>query len=297
MGILADHLSAGKVLCSDGAWGTLLQEMGLKPGECPELWNIEHREKVLEVASSYVEAGADMIETNSFGANSFKLQHYGLDDRVYELNKAAAEISREACGTDKIVLGSVGPTGKILMTGEVTAEQLYAAFREQILALAEGGADAVIVETMSDLEEASLAIRAARENTTLDVVCSMTFEKITDGSYRTIMGVSPADMVPVLKDAGACAVGSNCGNGTEGMISILKEIRDTDPDVPVLIQGNAGVPSISDGRTIYNESPDVTAGFVPGLVELGVNIIGGCCGTTPRHIVRIGEELKRLVKK
>jgi 5-methyltetrahydrofolate--homocysteine methyltransferase len=284
----------GKVLLSDGAWGTILQAKGLKPGECPELWNIEQKSKVLEVARSYIEAGSNMIETNSFGGNRFKLQHFGLEERVRELNRAAAEISREACGSDELVLGSVGPTGKILMTGDVTAEEMYEAFREQAIALAEGGAHAIIVETMSDLEEASLAIRAAKDTTSLDVICTMTFDKTHDGTYRTMMGVSPADMVPVLKKAGASVLGSNCGNGTEGMISILKEIRRADPEVPVLIQGNAGVPEYRDGQTVFIETPEVTASFIPDLVKYGVNIIGGCCGTTPKHISRICSVLKRL---
>jgi 5-methyltetrahydrofolate--homocysteine methyltransferase len=294
MGILLEKLAGGRILASDGAWGTLLQARGLKPGECPELWNIEHREEVFDIARSYVEAGSDMIETNSFGGSRFKLRHYGLDDRTRELNRAAADISREACGCERIVLGSVGPTGIILMTGEVDAGELYEAFGEQAAALAEGGADAIVVETMSDLEEASLAIRAARECTGLDVICTMTFEKTVDGQYRTMMGVSPFEMVPVLKEAGACVVGSNCGNGTEGMIAILKEIRRADPDVPVLIQGNAGLPEYREGKTVFNEKPEVTASFVPDLVKFGASIIGGCCGTTPQHISLIGRELRRL---
>jgi 5-methyltetrahydrofolate--homocysteine methyltransferase len=297
MGILLENLSNGGILLSDGAWGTLFQAKGLKPGECPELWNIEYRAKVLEVARSYVEAGSNMIETNSFGGNLFKLQHYGLEGRVRELNRAAAEISKEACGKDELVLGSIGPSGKILMTGEVTQEEMYEAFREQATALAEGGADAIIIETMSDLEEASLAIRAAKENTGLDVICTMTFEKMLDGTFRTMMGISPTDMIPVLKKAGASVLGSNCGNGTEGMISVLKEIREADPEIPVLIQGNAGAPEFRDGQTVFNETPEDTARYIPDLVKYGANIIGGCCGTRPEHIARINREIKRIKGK
>ncbi len=296
MGILIEKLAEGRIMTSDGAWGTLLQGKGLKPGECPELWNVEHRDEVLNIARSYVEAGSDMIETNSFGGNRFKLQHYGLENRTRELNKAAAEISREACGNERIVLGSIGPTGKILMTGEVSEKELLEAFGEQSKALEEGGADAIVIETMSDLDEARLAIRAARENAGLDVICTMTFEKTVDGEFRTMMGVSPSEMVTALREAGADVLGSNCGNGTEGMISVLREIREADPDIPLLIQGNAGAPEYRDGQTVFNETPDVTAGFVPELVRYGANIIGGCCGTTPDHIAGIGRKLKQIQK-
>ena len=280
-------LSSGKILVSDGAWGTMLHEKGLGPGECPELWNIERPDDVLDIASSYIRAGSDMVETNSFGGNRFKLRYYGLEKRMAEINRAAAAISRKAAGDDHFVLGSVGPTGKILMTGEVSEGEMYEGFSEQAAALEEGGADAIIVETMSDLDEARIAVRAARETTSCTVICTMTFEKTADGRYVTMMGVTPADVPGVLIEAGAQVLGSNCGNGTGEMIGILGEFRKALPDFPIMIQGNAGMPKYLSGKTVFNESPEETALFVGELINLNVNIVGGCCGTTPEHIRQI----------
>ena len=283
---IADRLKQGKILVSDGAWGTFLHAKGLKPGQCPELWNIEHPGDVFDIAKSYADAGADMVETNSFGGSSFKLAHYGLSSRASELNEAAAAISRKAAG-DKFVLGSVGPTGKILMMGEVTPEEMYESFKEQVIALEKGGVDAIVVETMTDLDEARLAVRAAKENTTREVICTMTFQKTPDGEYRSMMGVSPTEMVLELIPEGVDIIGANCGNGIEGMIQIVNEIRACNSTIPVLIHANAGAPVFKDGATIFPETPEQTAGFVRAIIDAGVNIIGGCCGTTPEHIRQI----------
>ena len=288
MGKILDQIKAGKVLVSDGAWGTFLQQKGMKPGECPEEWNITHPDEVFDIAKSYIEAGADMIETNSFGGTVFKVKKYGLGDKVFELNKAAAEISRKAAG-DKFVLGSVGPTGKILMMGDVTEEELYDAFKEQVKGLEAGGVDAIMIETMTDLDEARLAIQAAKENTKCEVFCTMTFEKTVDGQFRSMMGIGPTDMVNTLIDAGAELIGANCGNGIVDMIGIVEEIRKANNDIPVLVHANAGMPIYKDGETVFPESPDEMAILVPKIIAAGANVVGGCCGTTPEHICKVRE--------
>jgi len=290
---ITDRVKQGKILVSDGAWGTFLHAKGLKPGQCPELWNIEHADEVFDIAKSYIDAGADMVETNSFGGSSFKLIHYGLADRASELNQAAAAISRRAAG-DKFVLGSVGPTGKILMMGEVTPEEVYESFKEQVIALEKGGADAIIIETFTDIDEARLAIKAAKENTSIEVICTMTFERTVDGEYRSMMGVSPTEMMQKLVPEGVDIIGANCGNGIEGMIRIVKEIRLCNAVIPVLIHANAGMPVYDDGKTVFPETPEQTASYVKAIIDAGVNIIGGCCGTTPEHIRQIARVVREL---
>jgi len=288
------EIQNGKVLVSDGAWGTFLQKKGLKPGECPESWNLSRPDDVYDIARSYIDAGADMIETNSFGGNYFKLKNYGLENQVFELNKLAAEISRRAAGPDHFVLGSVGPTGKLLMMEEVTEDELYQAFKEQSMALEAGGADAIVIETMTDLEEARLAVKAASENTGCEVICTMTFDKILSGEYRTMMGISPTEMVEALIDAGATVVGANCGNGMAEMIGIVKEIRKVNAKIPILIHANAGMPQYCDGETTFPESPADMANRIKEIVEAGANIIGGCCGTTPDHICEVHHAVRIL---
>lgn len=292
MNILAE-LKAGKILLSDGALGTILQTKGLKPGECPELWNITHRSEVKEIAESYLLAGSDIISTNSFGASRIKLSQYGLGDRSVEINRTAAAIYREAAGNERHVAGSIGPTGKMLLMGDVTETELYDAFSEQAIALESGGADIIIVETMSDADEARQAVKAARAGTGCTVIITMTFSGDANGSYHTMMGVTPEEMVISMKEAGAHIIGSNCGNGIRDMIGILKAIRSADDKIPVIIQANAGLPELIEGQTVFRESPDMMASYVPELIRSGVNIIGGCCGTTPAHIREIGKALGR----
>jgi len=291
---IKNELLNGKILLSDGGWGTYLYAKGLQMGDCPELWNETHRSDVLEIAKTYIDAGADMIETNSFGGSKIKLAQYNLEDRTYELNKLAAEVSREAAGDSKLVIGSVGPTGKFLMTGEVTEEELYESFKIQIEGLRDGGVDAICIETFYDTQEAVIAVNAAKENTDIEVITTFTFDKAVDGSYNTMMGVKPAEMAETIADAGVDIFGTNCGNGFEGMIEIVKEIRKTNSDLPILVHANAGLPIEEGGKIIYPDSPERMAELTPQLIEAGANIIGGCCGTSPEHIRAIRAVIDKI---
>jgi 5-methyltetrahydrofolate--homocysteine methyltransferase len=295
-GTIVERVKSGQIMVSDGAWGTFLQKKGMQPGECPELWCVDHADAVLDIANSYIAAGADMIESDSFGGTSYKLEHYGLANRTAEINRAAAAISREAAGHDNFVIASIGPTGKMLLLGDVTEEELYNSFKEQAMALEAGGADAACIETMSALDEAGLAVKAVKENTDLEAICTFTFERTVNGEYRTMMGVSPAEMVKTMLAAGADVVGANCGNGMERMIEIVREIRAADKNIPILVHANAGLPKNINGADVFPDTPEDMAKMVPDLVAAGANIIGGCCGTTPAHIKAIKEAVLKLKK-
>jgi 5-methyltetrahydrofolate--homocysteine methyltransferase len=289
---LLEALRRGRPLVSDGAWGTYLYQRGLQPGECPELWNVTHRVDVAAIAESYIAAGADMILTNSFGGSPHKLAAFGLAHRVAELNEAAATISREAAGRDRFVLGSMGPTGVMLMMGEVAPETLVEGFAVQAAALEKGGVDGLCLETFSALDEACLAIRAAKAATGLEIACTFTFEKTPAGAFRTMMGVSPAEMVEGVKEAGADIIGTNCGNGFEQMIEIVRAIRRVDATTPVLVHANAGKPQYVDGKTVFPETPEMMVAHLDELLAAGANIVGGCCGTGPAHIRALAEKIR-----
>ncbi len=289
---LLERVAGGEILISDGAMGTFLHAKGMGAGECPESWCVSHPEVVRGIAEAYIAAGSQIVETNSFGGSSLKLNSYGLRDKVKELNRAAAVLAREAMGGNGYVAASIGPTGHIAQEegGELTLAEFYESFKEQAAALAEGGADAICIETMSSVLEAVEAIRAAKE-TGLPVLCTFTFELGRRG-YRTMMGVSPDRAARDAAAAGADIIGTNCGNGIAGMIEVVRQMRAAAPRVPILVHANAGVPMVEDGKTIFKETPEYMASRIHELVEAGAGIVGGCCGTGPEHIAAIAATLR-----
>jgi 5-methyltetrahydrofolate--homocysteine methyltransferase len=298
MKTLFERVAQGEILISDGAMGTFLHAKGLAPGECPESWCVSHADVVRDIAKAYVAAGADIVETNSFGGSSFKLKAFGLADQAAEFNRAAARLAKEAVAGKGYVAASVGPTGHIAEEegGPVTASQFYESFKEQVIALAEGGADAICIETMWSVYEAAQAIRAVKENTPLPTVCTFTFELGKRG-FRTTMGATPESAVRASLEAGADMVGANCGNGIANMIEITRQMRATAPQTPILIHANAGLPVVENGETVFKETPEYMASRVAELIAAGANVIGGCCGTNPNHIAAIAAEVKRLAAK
>lgn len=296
MANMLEAIKAKKVLVSDGGWGSFLVAKGLKPGESPESWNLTNPDAVRDIARMYAEAGADIVLTNSFGGTRYKLEHYGLAEKVSEINQAAARLTRESIAAEKFVLASMGPTGKILMMGEVTEAELYEAFKEQAVALATGGADAITVETMTALDEAEVAVRAAKENTTLPVVASFTFDMKTPEGYRTMMGVSPEQMAEAMLAVGADVLGANCSLGSEEMITVIETLHAATSDTPLIVHPNAGRPvQQDDGSILYPETPACMAGNVKALIDAGASIIGGCCGTGPDHIRAIRKAVDEAV--
>jgi len=281
---LLERVRAGEILCGDGGWGTQLMARGLKPGESPEALNLSNPEALVEVATLYVNAGAQLITTNTFGGSSLKLKAYALDGKTEEINAAAIEVLKPVTAGKAYISASIGPTGKLLKPyGDTEPAEMAASFDRQIGAVIAAGADIVCVETMIDLTEAQLAIKAARSiSADIPIIATMTFDPTPRGFFTT-MGVPIDRACEGLAEAGADVVGSNCGNGIEKMIEIAAGFKEHSK-LPVIIQSNAGVPEAVGGEVVYPETPVFMAERVPRLIDLGVAIIGGCCGTGPEHI-------------
>ncbi len=293
-----EKLHSGVVLLSDGATGTELQKRGMPTGVCPEEYNITHPELVQGIYRDYYAAGSDLVETNTFGANRSRLAMHNFEHRVAEFCKASAQLAREVCPTGKFVAGSMGPTGDIIEPlGPRTEQEVYDIFAEQAIALADGGVDVVFVETMMAAEEAEIAVRAVKEKTNLPVVATMTFE-LGKAGLRTMWGVDVATAVRRLTAAGADVIGANCGRGFDEMIAIIQEMRPL-TDMPIIAQSNAGIPDWVDGVSVYKETPKFIQPHAEKLLQLGVNVLGGCCGTGPEHIrmmrVLVDEVMSRTI--
>ena len=292
MNKLQELLAKEGRLLLDGAMGTMLMAAGLEQGAPPEEWNVNHPDRVQAVHRAYIEAGSNIILTNSFGGTSFRLKLHSLQDRVAELNRAAAANARaeaDAAGRPVLVGGSIGPTGELFTPmGTMTFEEAKAAFAEQAAALDEGGADILWVETMSDLEEVRAAVEGAKSVSNLPVAATMTFD--THG--HTMMGVSPAKALEVMRSFGLAALGANCGNGPAEIEGVIRTMHGLDPDMFLIAKSNAGIPHWVDDELYYDGTPEVMGEYTKRVFGLGASLIGGCCGSSPAHIKAMAEALK-----
>lgn len=283
MSAIYEALEKG-ILISDGAMGTMLQGKGLTDGGAPELWNVDNPTAIEDVLEEYAAAGANLITTNTFGGTRGRLQMHGLEDRLFELNKAGAEIARKVADRHPgcYVMGDVGPSGELMEPmGTMTIDEAKALFADQIKALVAGGVDAILIETMSDLQEVEAAVKAAQEVAPeLPVIVTFSF----DTNMRTMMGVKPEVAVKTLAAEGVRIIGANCGRGVDEMRIIAKELTGARPDgVFIITQSNAGLPKLVGDEFIYDGTPEEMAKYAKDMKDLGVNVIGSCCGSSPAH--------------
>jgi 5-methyltetrahydrofolate--homocysteine methyltransferase len=285
------RLQRGDVIVGDGAFGTMLMQRGLKRGEPPESYNLEKPDVLEEIATLYLQAGAEIVSTNTFGASPLRLQQFFLDGQMESINRNAVDAVRRAVQDKAYISASIGPSSKMIKPfGKTEAEEVYASFEHQLRVLLDAGVDMICIETMIDVVEAGLAIKAARSlDSTIPIMTTMTFGNTPRG-YHTFMGTSVKKATEELEKAGANIIGSNCGNGMDNMVAIAREFRKH-AHVPIAIQGNAGLP-VAEGTTlVYPESPRFVADKTIELLDIGVQVIGGCCGTQPEHI----QAIRRIV--
>lgn len=284
-------LSKG-ILLFDGAMGTSIQKFNLPDVDPPELINLNHPDKLKEIHLKYIEAGSNIIETNTFGGSRLRLNLSDLGDKVKEINTAAVRIAKEAAKGKAYVAGSVGPLGVLIEPyGELSSQEAFNTYKEQIEILLEAGVDLILIETMISLDEALIALKAAKEAGSKITGVTLTFDSGALG-LRTSFGESPSDAILKLKESGADFVGSNCGHGLTDILLAAEEMKKVS-DLPILIQPNAGLPEFIDGNIVYNESPEMFMKFTQRAISLGVNFIGGCCGTTDLHIKAANSVLRK----
>ena len=286
-----ERLQSGEILIADGSTGASLQKMGLKPGIPPEDLVFDVPEMVLKLESDFVAAGSDIILTDTFGGTRLRMKESKYVERTPEVNTRAAELARQAASTRAgvLVAGSIGPTGLLMNPyGPLSVEEATASFTEQAKALAEGGVDLLVIETMFAFEEADAAFKGARSVTDLPIVVSFSYDR----GVRTMMGVKPADMFRHYKEMGAVMIGANCGTTLENMEKILQEYATTEPGFPLWAKPNAGLPYLVDGVTVFDVTPEQMAEYAVKYVALGAQVVGGCCGNMPEHIAAIARAVK-----
>ena len=281
--LIASLIEKGPVV-TDGSWGTQMQKRGLKRGQCPDSWNLSHADQVRAVAEQYVAAGSQVILTNTFGASRLSLANFQLAEKAAEINSAGVQISKEVAADRACVFASIGPTGKMLVTGETSQDELRMVFEEQANAQARAGADGIIVETMIDVEEAKIAAIAAKQ-TGLPVIVSMVYDS-GENKDCTMMGNSPEDVVAEIIKIGVDGIGANCGQGIEAFLPICRRLRQATA-MPIWIKPNAGLPEIIDDNVVFLTTAAEFVQHVPDLIQAGANFIGGCCGTDETFVKAI----------
>jgi len=285
-----DRLNESGILIADGATGTMLQNAGLPYGATPESWNLENPSAVRALYRAYVDAGSDIILTNTFGGTRPRLERDSLGEKTAEINRTAARLAREVAGKDIIVFGDIGPTGKLLKPlGPLVPADAVDAFAEQALALAEGDADAILIETMSDLNEAQLAIEGVRKVVGLPIIVTFSF----DTRGHTMMGIKPALAAREIWAMGVAAVGANCGRTLNETLTAIQAMREAVPEAVLMAKPNAGLPHADGSDLVYDVTPAIMAEYALQFAEVGVKIFGGCCGSTPEHIRAVAKALKQ----